>query len=346
MNSVSCANTTHCWATGAAVSGGTSLAMSGTGNGGRSWSSVTSDATDQEGQVSCATLNFCVSTADNGLWVTHNDGGLSKAKLVSHPLPHLSGATVAARAGHSVAVTGQCAGCPGKGAITVKAPGKRATASRVSIGVNGFYSLTIKKVAKGTTTVRLSAANSKPRTVRVHGYSAAAPSVSSISQNAGPVTGGTKVIIRGHNFVRVSAVYFGSRRGTRLKVVSKTELTVVTPGGAQGRYVTVDTTNGGPSPATGSAVFNYLPVPAFISLSPDSGPAAGGTEVTITGTGFGFIKAVYFGGRQAMQVRVLSPDKLMVRAPAGTGTVIVRVRTAGGETPEVPSDGYSYQAPS
>ena len=47
-------------------------------------------------------------------------------------------------------------------------------------------------------------------------------------------------------------------------------------------------------------------------------------------------------------MRVLSPDTLTVRAPAGTGTgtVIVRVRTAGGETPEVVSDGYSYQAPS
>ena len=271
MNSVSCADTTHSWATGAAVSGSTTLAMTGTRNGGRSWSSVTSDATDQEGQVSCATVNFCLSTADNGLWVTHNDGGLSRAKLVSHPLPHLSGATVAARAGHSVTVTGQCPGCPGRGSITVKAPGKRATTSRVAIGVNGFYSLTIKKVAKGTTTVRLSAASSKPRTVRVHGYSAAGPSVTSISVNAGPVTGGMKVTIKDRNFVRVSAVYFGTRRGTRLKVVSKTELTVVTPAGTQGRYVTVDTTNGGPSPATGRAAFNYLPVPAFISLSPDTG---------------------------------------------------------------------------
>ncbi len=67
-------------------------------------------------------------------------------------------------------------------------------------------------------------------------------------------------------------------------------------------------------------MFNYLPVPAFISLSPDTGPAAGGTEVTITGTGFGFIEAVYFGGGQGTQVRVLSPDTLAVRAPAGTGT--------------------------
>lgn len=72
LNSVSCATPSHCWAAGA----GTSVSLAGTSNGGRSWSTVTSDTTNQDGSVSCLSIRVCVATTDNGLWVTSNDGGL------------------------------------------------------------------------------------------------------------------------------------------------------------------------------------------------------------------------------------------------------------------------------
>jgi hypothetical protein len=37
---------------------------------------VTSDTTNEDGSVSCATAAFCVATTDGALWVTHTDGGL------------------------------------------------------------------------------------------------------------------------------------------------------------------------------------------------------------------------------------------------------------------------------
>jgi hypothetical protein len=76
LNSVSCATPRNCWAAGA----GTSVSLAGTSNGGRSWSTVTSDTTNQDGSVSCLSIAVCVATTDNGLWVTSNDGGLSRSE--------------------------------------------------------------------------------------------------------------------------------------------------------------------------------------------------------------------------------------------------------------------------
>lgn len=75
LNSVSCAAPGNCWAAGA----GTSLSLAGTSSGGMSWSTVTSDTTNQDGSVSCLSVMICVATTDNGLWVTANDGGLPRS---------------------------------------------------------------------------------------------------------------------------------------------------------------------------------------------------------------------------------------------------------------------------
>ena len=75
FSSISCGDTTHCWAQGA----GTSIALLGTADGGASWSEQTADTTNENGLISCASADFCVSTADNAIWYTSNGGGLSTA---------------------------------------------------------------------------------------------------------------------------------------------------------------------------------------------------------------------------------------------------------------------------
>jgi photosystem II stability/assembly factor-like uncharacterized protein len=72
LSSISCASTQNCWAGGA----GSSDALVGTSDGGASWSTVTSDTTNEEGAVSCLDISTCAAVTDGGLWVTHDDGGL------------------------------------------------------------------------------------------------------------------------------------------------------------------------------------------------------------------------------------------------------------------------------
>ena len=51
---------------------------------------------------------------------------------------------------------------------------------------------------------------------------------------------------------------------------------------------------------TGTGAFTYVAGPPTVtSVSPNSGPAAGGTSVTITGTNFTGATAVTFGGTAA-----------------------------------------------
>lgn len=72
VSSISCASARHCWAAG----GGTTVALIGTSDGFQTWSAVTSDTSNEIGNVSCPTASFCVATTDDALWVTGNDGGL------------------------------------------------------------------------------------------------------------------------------------------------------------------------------------------------------------------------------------------------------------------------------
>src|ERR1019366_7339926 len=90
----------------------------------------------------------------------------------------------------------------------------------------------------------------------------------------------------GTNLTGASAVDFGSTPGTTLSVVSSTEVTDVSPAGSGNVNVTV-TTPGGTSSTSSSDQFSYataLPAPTVTSISPTSGPASGGTTVTIIGT--------------------------------------------------------------
>jgi hypothetical protein len=67
------------------------------------------------------------------------------------------------------------------------------------------------------------------------------------------------------------------------------------------------------------------------SVSPSAGPATGGTELTIRGTGFTSGAAVTVGGRAATDVNVRGADMMTAKTPASTiaGTVDVVVTANG-----------------
>jgi len=71
--------------------------------------------------------------------------------------------------------------------------------------------------------------------------------------------------------------------------------------------------------------------PTVTDISPDSGPTAGGTSVTITGTNFAGASAVTIGGIAAMSVTPTSPTTLTAVTLAGTlGAADVVVTAPGG----------------
>ncbi|WAP55073.1 IPT/TIG domain-containing protein [Streptomyces sp. S465] len=65
--------------------------------------------------------------------------------------------------------------------------------------------------------------------------------------------------------------------------------------------------------------------PVVTSISPTQGAPAGGTFVTLTGSGFTGATAVRFGPNLATDVVVVSAAQITARTPAGSGTVKVTV---------------------
>jgi hypothetical protein len=123
-------------------------------------------------------------------------------------------------------------------------------------------------------------------------------------------------------------------------------LKAVSPAGPAGA-VDVKVTSPGGTSATGSADrFTYFSAPAVSGVSPSSGPVAGGTSVTITGSGFTFAMAVNFGTSAATSFVVNSDSQITAVSPAGAaGTVDVLVSSSAGTSAAAASDRFTYQAP-
>ena len=86
------------------------------------------------------------------------------------------------------------------------------------------------------------------------------------------------------------------------------------------------------------------PGPTVTSVSPASGPAAGGNTVTVRGTGFGIGVRVFFGTATATNVVVDSAKELTATAPAGSGTVDVMVAVSERNSAPTGADHYTYES--
>ncbi len=81
------------------------------------------------------------------------------------------------------------------------------------------------------------------------------------------------------------------------------------------------------------------------SISPDHGPSAGGTKVTISGSGFIPSAAAWFGNQPASGTTFINHSTLEAVAPAGVGAVDVRVVVNGAWSPMLDGDSYTYGPP-
>lgn len=96
----------------------------------------------------------------------------------------------------------------------------------------------------------------------------------------------------------------------------------------------------------GAVASSPLAIPAVTSLNPRYGPGAGGTSVTITGTGFTGTTAVAFGANPAASFSVVSDTTITATSPAAaTGTIDVRVTNADGTSATAGATKYTYNPP-
>lgn len=84
------------------------------------------------------------------------------------------------------------------------------------------------------------------------------------------------------------------------------------------------------------------PLPEVVRVSPAGGPAAGGTLVTLAGSGLTDVTAVHFGAAPAPDFVFSSDTQITAITPPGTGTVTVTVTTPAGISAGSPLAAFTY----
>ena len=246
----------------------------------------------------------------------------------------------------SFTFTGYRSGSPAPGAVVNVPRTPEMTTQFVTVSLGALVDVDEVRVSNNGATEPFNFAFDD---LAVDVYPPATPTATALSPTSGLAAGGYPVTITGANFTNVigssivTAVSFGGTPATSFTVNSATQITATAPAGSGTVNVTV-TTAGGTSVTATANQFTYLPAPTVTSVSPNFGPQAGGTSVTITGTDLSGATAVLFGATTATSYVVNSATQITATSPAGTGTVDVRVTTAGGTSAISGADQFSYLA--
>ena len=150
------------------------------------------------------------------------------------------------------------------------------------------------------------------------------PTVTSISPKEGTTAGGTTVKIKGTGFLAGAKVTIGGE-ATSVTVVSATEITAKTAASSAGEEEVEVTEASVPQSAT--IKYKFEVPPTVTKVEATEGPSAGGTTVTITGTGF-LTGAKVKIGSEATEVDVKGETEITAKTAAtsvGKDEVIVTV---------------------
>jgi hypothetical protein len=171
------------------------------------------------------------------------------------------------------------------------------------------------------------------------------PAVTKIVPKKGPAAGGTSVTITGKNLSEATGVSFGSLPAASFTVNSATSITAISPAETADTVDVTVTSPGGTSATTTADRFKFGP-PTITAVSPSSGSTAGGTSVTVTGTGFApgtTATSFKLALSPATSVNCSSFTQCTITTPAHkAGTVDVRATVGKAVSPKTPADHFTY----
>ena len=170
------------------------------------------------------------------------------------------------------------------------------------------------------------------------------PTLTAAAPNTGDVAGGTVVRLTGTLFKASTSVTFGGVAATQVSLVSDTELDAVTPAHAPGAVDVVMSTDGASATLTGGFTFTRS-APTLAAVAPVSGPITGGTQLTLSGTGFASGATVTVGGAAATDVVIVSDVLARAVVPAHAAGVVDVVFTNDDNQAATLDDGFTYVAP-
>ena len=169
------------------------------------------------------------------------------------------------------------------------------------------------------------------------------PVISSVSPASGPSQGGTQINLVGTGFSGGAAVYFGGVPGTVVNWNGSSSIFVRTPSSVLGPVsVTIVNNDGGTSTLPNAFTYESGGGMGVYTVSPTTGPASGGTIVTIGGSGFNAGSWVTFDGVPATTTTVVGSNQIVATTPGGlSGASTVAVTQVGGFTARLAS-GFTF----
>ena len=218
-------------------------------------------------------------------------------------------------------------------------------ATHVTVLSSAQLSAMIPAHAAGTVTVEVTNPDGESTGLAAaFTYTSTSLTINSISPSSGSTAGGTVVTVAGSNFSTGATASFGGSPASNVSIVSSTQLKATTPTHASGA-VSVVVSNPDGANATLANAFSYgLSPPTVSSLSPLSGPAAGGTTVTISGTNFQAGVSVSFGGYAATSVTLGSSTTVVAVTPEHSfGSAAVSVTNSDGQS-AILSSGFTFHS--
>ncbi len=166
-------------------------------------------------------------------------------------------------------------------------------------------------------------------------------SLSRVSPDHGPFSGGTVAILRGSGFTDNAQVRFAAQavQPADHRLIDTRRLQVVVPAGMVGSVDVSIEINGATTTLHNGYTYDALRV------TPSSGSIAGGTFIEITGSGTEFMTGdrVLLGRTACADVRIVSPMVITCRTPAASaGTVDVVIERPADGSRITAVQAYSY----
>ena len=321
----------------------TTTTGSGSGFTSRMITSPDGDIAEDRVTSSAGAFTVTAPVSPSGKWVMQT-AAFKTAPLSSNPAPTVTtivpnSGTASGGTAVTITGTGFLAGA------TVSLSGTSATG--VTVVSSTSITATTPAHAVGAVNVVVTNTDTQFGTLtNGYTYTNPAPTVSTISPNTGITAGGTAVTITGTGFLSGATVSLGGTLATGVTVVSSTSITATTPADAVGAVnVVVTNTDTQFGTLTNGYTYTSNPAPTVSTISPNTGTTAGGTAVTITGTGFLAGATVSLGGTAATGVTVVSSTSITATTPAdAVGAVNVVVTNTDTQFGSL-TNGYTYTNP-
>ena len=139
--------------------------------------------------------------------------------------------------------------------------------------------------------------------------------VAGIAPSSGPLEGGGDVWVAGNGFSLETTVSFAGRV-IECEFIDSNRLRCTAPPGQIG-VVPVDVTQGAESTSVPGG-YTYYQRLELVAVLPEQGSVSGGTQITLTGAGFGPDVRVYLGEQQLEDAQVLNDSTILATSPPNT----------------------------